>query len=334
MISFIEAVLQENWGVWFPERPFIRLRYAKIAGNSLLSGRVVFLGFPPNADFPLLVVKFPRTNHYVGLIEQEFLALQKINTVWPQATTPKPLWFGDMGFTKASMETAVVGRLIGNMRSPWLSDQSSTTREIVRQHLEMAFGWLSTFHKQTTTAYTRFAQETWLSKTNNLNSQHTECLNWINVQLSKQLTNHPLPLICEHGDFWAGNLYIQSDQQIGVIDWVDAAWDQLPLFDAAFFITSYALGFTPVSDDSLWMFKQLLNSQSWLAIISQTVLRQYFQEIGIPDIDLSILIGLALLRRVQAEAKLPFRNNTYSRMLDYWYQSVVEEKNGNKHLPG
>jgi hypothetical protein len=332
MIPFIEATLKKNWREWFPNRPLSNLHYAKIAGNSLLTGHVVILVFAPKVRGPLCVVKFPRTNQYAHLVEQEFLNIQKIKTMWPQANVPSALWFGDMGFTRASIETAVVGQLMGNMRSPWLIDESSAVRRLVGRHFKLAFDWLAELHCHTQANQTRYDRKYLRIKEDSTTSlpQHVDSINWLSTQFSTFFGDRTLPLVCEHGDFWAGNLYIQSDKQIGVIDWGGAMWEQLPLFDAAFFVTSYTLGFSPPNGDSLWMFRQLLSSQSWFAQIAQSSLQQYFFRLAMPEVDLLTLVGLALLRRMQDEEQRPFRNETYVRMFDYWQETVIKNQNASR----
>jgi hypothetical protein len=322
MISLIEDVIRTCWNEWFPQRPYSQLHFAKIAGNSLLSGRVVILVFESRVPEPIMVVKFPRTSSSKSVVEQEHFGLKKIQAVFPNANTPRPLWLGDMGFTQATIETAVVGHLMGNMRSPWFSSDSTPVRQTVGEHFDMALDWLACFHKRTTMGYTRHLID--CPSTDYVPPYYVACKTWLMDRFSAALKGQEVPLVCEHGDYWAGNLYVQHDKQIGVIDWVSMGWEQPPLFDAAFFVTSYALGFTPKKDNPLWMFHKLLDPHSWYAKLAESTLMRYMNYIGMPHVDMQYLVGMALLRRVLAEQQQPFHhNNIYSQMLDYWIQTFI-----------
>jgi hypothetical protein len=321
MITLIADVIKQCWEEWFPQRPRPQFRFAKIAGNSLLSGRVVILAFASDNGEPALVIKLPRTNRFVKTIAQEYRGLQEIQTMWPQANTPRALWFGEIGFTKATIETAVVGYLMGNMRSPWLSGESRAVQENVRFHFELALGWLADFQTRTTAGY-RQDIGCW-QILDDAPAVYKDCAARLTSRLSSALMGHQWPLVAEHGDYWAGNLYIQADKRIGVIDWVDLQWAQMPLFDAGFFVASYALGFAPRTGNALWMFQKLFDPQHWFAATAQTAMKHYLQQLELPEIELQSVVGLALLRRVLAEHQRLIYNDTYSRMLDYWIKAVA-----------
>jgi aminoglycoside phosphotransferase (APT) family kinase protein len=59
--------------------------------------------------------------------------------------------------------------------------------------------------------------------------------------LRGRLADYVTPQSVVHGDFWPGNLLVESGQVLGVIDWESARLTGTPARDLARFVTSYSL---------------------------------------------------------------------------------------------
>lgn len=331
MIQFAKNLIIDQWNEWFQTPLPHHLDFIKIAGNALPEGRVIFLIFADNTSSPCLVLKTVRSIEYINVLAQEYDALTRIQVYrQDESDLPRPLWYGQLtNGDYIYIESAITGTLMGNMRRPWLSDEKGVP-QVVQAHFEKSANWLLAFNRQTSTG--QFSSNSVNDIRIELNKviypdsatvfaneeQKAICDSLIDT-IGSTLTGIQVLKTCEHGDFWAGNIYLTRSDSIGVVDWTDAQFNRLPLYDVAFFSVSYALGFSSSQGNQLWMFEKLIQKQGWFADLVYKTLDNYCRQVGLPNsLDPSFLIGLALARRTLVEQSRGDANGVYSQMFDYW----------------
>jgi hypothetical protein len=335
VIQLCEQIIRENWSNWYKTPPPRRLFFLKITGNPLAEGRVTFIVFKDRNRTPSLIVKGLRSKNSLQALQKEHNTLYQLHSLLGgMPGIPVPLWCGCINEQWFSIETAFSGKLMGNMRSPWIHTTNKKTRDHVIQHFTRSFQWLGDFHLKSKTDIVQASHgiveklliESMLDESPVASYPPDICraIEYVLKQVSMYFSSADLPLVCEHGDFWAGNIYLIGDK-IGVIDWADAKFSRLPVLDAAFFAVSYTLGFAPVGDNKFWMFENLVSKKSWYYQLVAESFRNYHQQIGLPTIDPFYLLGLSLLRRYTTESKRPKDQTPYQWMLDHWMKTALEQ---------
>lgn len=333
MIPFLSTFIEENWISWFDEDPPEHLDFVKIAGNQLADTRVIFLIFKDHERIPCLIGKIPKTYKQADSLRREFDALKQIWSISDvRFSVPRPIWFGELPVGTVYLESAIVGRLLGNMRSPWLRNDDFITRMQVKQQVSKSLEWLAYFHKQTAT--TRMAQENQIIKSlvlksikadylsQEISKPYEEAAEWLAEKISRMLIHRELPLVCEHGDFWAGNIY-RTREGISVIDWADAVFGRLPIYDAGFFVVSLSLGFAPKNGNKTWLFEELVLQNCWFSDLVKRELGLYFQELGLPPLGINPVLGLVTLRRSIMERSRNQSDTIYQQMFDFWMRAAM-----------
>jgi hypothetical protein len=332
MLEIINDLVLDNWSNWFQTPTPKAFDFVKIAGNPLPEGRVIFLLFADRAKEPCLVVKTSRKDLFDEKLAYEYKILNELqDLIEATPDIPRPLWFGEYQGEIFYIESALVGTLMGNMRRTWLS-YSSQASKTVADHFHRAMRWLIDFQCQTTTEYSTF---------NPSDSGRDMILKMLNLDFPEQCDSDPLyeakekltrfftdslsgqevRMVCEHGDYWAGNIYLRGNEGIGVIDWGDAALNRLPLYDAPFFLVGYGFGFSLNGNNQLKVFEDILEEKTWYASLVMDALDDYRIRIGLPDsIDSMSLIGYALLRRSIVERCRSLNSSTFENMLKRWLQ--------------
>lgn len=337
MLDRVKEIIQKNWGEWFPDPAPRRPAFAKIAGNSLADGRVILLVFTENDRSPRLIIKIPRSPNQVDTTHQEYTFLTQLHhSVGGDlaASLPRPLHYETLNDVCLYFESAVVGKMMGNLRSPWHVSDGYRTRRQTARNVNEALNWLSDLHQQTATNYQSMDRrriENWADLTilryRPIGAAPEHVLHALEIgveRLVDLLEGQELPLSCEHGDYWAGNIVL-TKRGMGVIDWADARFDRPPLYDAFFFVNSYALGFSPRSSDSLWMFKSLLDSESWFAQSVGSALTRYSESVRLNPQAAPYLIGLAAARKAFRETLPAGVQTRQQRLLDLWARWILEK---------
>jgi hypothetical protein len=300
-----------------------------VAGSSLAGSRVIFIAFADSEKYPSVIVKVLRQNGRSSSVAKEHKTLNHINSkLGYPPSIPRSLWNGWIGNDYVSVETAIVGKLMGNIRSPWLSNDVRSPSPLAKLHLHRSLEWLSDFHSKTTADHITMSSDTLQEYLYNsvipqtvgsaIPSDFKDAVLGLTRQLAGWLQHQTLPLVCEHGDYWAGNLYITKDQKVGVVDWTDAEFGRLPIFDAPFFVASYTLGFAPLRGNRYWMFEQLLDQRTWFTDEAFNTLAAYFKRMGISLDDAGLLIALAVGRKAFLELQNPCRDKVYTHMFSIW----------------
>jgi Ser/Thr protein kinase RdoA (MazF antagonist) len=72
-----------------------------------------------------------------------------------------------------------------------------------------------------------------------LASHEEKLIDGLKEQMS-QLADQPLPLVCQHGDFWTGNILWKDGKISGIVDWEHSCFEALPFRDL--FLFAYDAG--------------------------------------------------------------------------------------------
>jgi hypothetical protein len=336
VIDRVEFILRDNWHKWFLGSPPGDFNFIKLSGNALADGRVILL-LVGHDRFPRVIIKIPRSSTQIEITHQEYATLTRLHEMVGEKlrmTLPRPLLYELFDNYCLYLESAVVGKMMGNVRGPWHIGEGLLTRRQVRENVSRALQWLADFQLQTasTSQYLnlmtveKWAWDTVLNRfPEDTMTEYTErALNVALKRLVEILDGQKVPLSCEHGDFWAGNLFL-TNQGVGVIDWADTKFKQPPFYDAFFFVNSYALGFASHFGDPFRMFKSLQQSESWFSELIWSALGRYAQSIGF-DLNASrYLIGFALARKAFRDIDHGKIKSRHGHMLELWAQQVLTE---------
>lgn len=247
MIEFVGQLVMDNWFTWFPGLPRpTRLRFLKSTHAGTLLGRILLFIFPDKAFYPVALAKIPRDDAGRAFLEQEYDNLDKVRSLVSAelgATIPEPLALVEWGRELVGVERALEGLPREN------TPHQSVRRLLAAEQRELARNWLLAFHTQTTTAWVTLAQESVFSAALSplealrthyqLTSHEEKLIERLKEQMS-QLADQSLPLVCQHGDFWTGNILWKDGEISGIVDWEHFRFEVPPFRDL--FLFAYDAG--------------------------------------------------------------------------------------------
>jgi hypothetical protein len=266
----------------------------KIAGSQGADRKVNFLIFAGNQSSPACVAKTLRTPSIAPRLQAEY-ATQARLFAQMGASVPQPLALLDI-----EGQTVMVERAIGGQALSVLMKQDAKHRKPAQIYsdLHRVLDWLAEFqHKTMGTA------------PGQMNITGAEGID--------------LPLVGCHGDFWAGNIFLQ-DNQLAVIDWEDYREGVLPTHDAFLFITTYALSYwQKTSKDKA--FRQSFLTDNWFAHLLDKVIREYFTALNLAPTLIAPLFLHFLTEMATGADHSQARKGLQPRWQDYlkWYQAEI-----------
>ncbi len=191
-----------------------------------------------------LVVKVATTGAAGLAVERERRALEAVRALLPDsllATLPCPLEMVEFDGRPAMVATAVSGR---PMTVSYLQRSHTADRGRVTSDLVTAGAWLRAIHDSTATSPgpIRLAADLRTPLFRRYPDERAQgpvamALAEIDTRLSTAVT----PQTVVHGDFWFGNVLLESGRLSGVVDWESADTSGEPVRDLARFAVSYAL---------------------------------------------------------------------------------------------
>ncbi len=311
MLNYIEQLVMNNWLVWFANTSHPRnLRFLTITRGHIL---LLFI-FADESPLPALLVKIPRNNLERTSLQREYAHLQKVHAmVSPtlKATILTPLFMEEIGSDLIRVEKVFPGYPVVSINTPTGQNVSKLTQ----RQKEAAQEWLFALHKQTVTTRIPFGRNDIFSATltsleamrqyYTLSPEEEILINHLYDQAT-ELSDQYLPLVCQHGDFWTGNILWQGCQISGVVDWEYSKFNALPFFDLFLFIqdTSRAR----FNDNSLQQ---------------NTFIQTYFEHLEIDTRFITLFwpISLAVMatRKCCTTAKSPTYSDRYFRRKFGWY---------------
>ncbi len=242
MIEFVRQLVMDNWSIWFPGLPRpTRLRLLKSTHVSASWGRILFFVFPDKAFYPVALAKVPRDDSGRALLRQEHDTLNKVHSLVSaelKATIPEPLTLVEWGRELIGLERALEGHPQEN------TPHQSVRSPLAAEQRELAQNWLLAFHTQTNTALVTLSSESVFSTTLSslealrayyqLTSHEEKLIARLKEQMS-QLADQCLPLVCQHGDFWTGNILWKDGKISGIVDWEHSRLEAPPFRDLFLF---------------------------------------------------------------------------------------------------
>jgi aminoglycoside phosphotransferase (APT) family kinase protein len=205
-------------------------------------GRTLLFIFADEAPGPALLVKVLRDDADWASLQREHAHLQKVRSLVTadiRATIPEPLAVEQVGRDRVAVERVLPGHAIESRtsrdgrRECWLS----------RQQKKAAENWILSLHRQTTTGRTPFCADILsaalaplavLREYYALTPQEDRLAARLH-ELTGRLAGQTLPLVCQHGDFWTGNILWRGSRLEGVIDWEFSRFNSLPFLDLFLF---------------------------------------------------------------------------------------------------
>jgi Phosphotransferase enzyme family len=248
---------------------------------------------------PAFVVKVPTTQPAALVIRNEGYMLNALTDRGLGSlanTLPRPIGYLAADGLPALISTALTGTPMTVRYHAW---RHTARRRNVRADFAAASRWLAELQARTagpTAPVTLLADSL---KTIKIRFPDHPCLRTLLRRLgvvASLLSRQSTPRTVVHGDYWFGNLLVDGDRVVGVVDWESGAMSGEPLRDVARFAVSYALDLDkhvrpgrrvpghrglragPWGAGVVY----LLQGRSWLSLLVQGYLTQELKRLGVP----------------------------------------------------
>jgi aminoglycoside phosphotransferase (APT) family kinase protein len=221
-------------------------RAACLAMSRDPNAKVTVLLFPPGATRPVYVAKVPTTDAAAGSVEREAEQLAGVGSrvLGPVSTTiPDVVAIVEHLGRPVLVTTALPGQ---SMLAAYHSWRHTARRNTVAADFAAAAGWLAALHgaaagnEQASLAQLLDGAADAISRRFGSRPGTDADLADL-MDLSGRLTGCRTSQSVVHGDFWPGNVLVESGRVLGVIDWESARLTGTPARDLARFVTSYSL---------------------------------------------------------------------------------------------
>lgn len=239
--------------------------------------KVVILVYQGRTYTPSLVVKASRTHESAFLLDNESAVLQSIDEKYKNIEgVPKILYANRDNDINVNIQT-----IIGGARLSSILDRSN-----YRGYAELITDWLVNLAMNTKT----LLPQNW----------HTRIVVSVLSDLESLLggvvspdfihnTNNALAaleipsLVCEHRDLGPQNIYIDSDNNLGVIDWEYSRLYGIPALDLIFFLTraSMIIQGAPKTITINESYRQMIDCNTFTGTIFYNCLNSYMDRLGI-----------------------------------------------------
>lgn len=262
------------------------LSFFKAGGNPWEKGRINFLVFSKQDAEPLLFIKSMRGKDPDESLRREYHMIQKLAACPElQIHLPLPVQMITLAGHDVMLQKACHGeRMLASLtQSPFLLFQQNRIRENFSRSLEFVT-------KLNTVAQTRITPDEFDHAVLNPFLDFYEdygCSGSDKVMLSELLEkicrimgNNPVctPL---HGDYSATNIFIDSGNQIKIIDWETAAENSLPFLDLFYFMSKYVHNLKIRPRNRWQRVQETYFGKSWLSHLIRETVHQYCEKTGL-----------------------------------------------------
>lgn len=257
---------------------FIPIIYVGTPGNQQ---KIVVTMVSPDNGRPITIMKMALKRGAWTSLYKESMHLEKLST----ADVPNvPVLLAVEEDNKRIWQTVINGKL--------------TSRRLTLAHID----WLLCLPKSTKTTTLNEQKKIFENKIG-INSTLFE--NYIQAlsTASIKLKDREIPLILVHGDFVPWNLKLQPDGTISVIDWEDADWAGIPLWDICHFF---------LMQGYLFKEKNVIKK-----IIYNPLVHKYLMEMGICKKELPVFILLYIFLKasgIKYKCAKPYRQFLISQI--------------------
>lgn len=281
-----------------------------------IDNKPVFFVFAEKEEYPSSVIKITRVAKYAYELENEQKILQTIELKYPGVNgTPKVL-FADYssGFFTVE-ETCIQGSQISKI----------VTKKNFRDVALKTTSWLIKFGIETKTT-NRHGTEL----SNSVLSEIITHLD-INDEMAQRTGTIIKGLrlcysVCEHRDFAPQNVLIDTEGNLGVIDWEESRLIGIPALDLIFFLVLLSFDL-----DNAWrtgkhreVYRKLLNPDTFVGCVFNECTDLYFSKLDIDPKEKDALRILAILTWIHTH-KVEFINNGQDLTGHVFYHLWEEE---------
>jgi hypothetical protein len=242
VVAHLHQLVMDNWASWFPaaRRPerLCFLTVTRVQGR----GRTLLFISADKASGPALLIKILRDDADWVSVQREHAHLKKVRSLVAadiRTSIPEPLAVEQVGRDRVAIERVLPGHATesrtswNGRRKCWLSRQQKKTAE----------NWLLSLHQQTVAERVPFCADilsTALAPLAILREHYTLTFQEDRLadrlhELTGHLAGQTLPLVCQHGDFWTGNILWRGSHLEGVVDWEFSRFNSLPFLDLFLF---------------------------------------------------------------------------------------------------
>jgi hypothetical protein len=237
ILSRLDATVRSSWTqLGMPGPAPDRLQPLVVGHRRPETGVVTVLLFPSRGGEPV-VAKFPRYGSTNPSLQREEAALQHVSdavTAPIRVSLPRPLGVHRIDDVDVQLQTGVPGHHLvartasTRLRPPRVADQ-----------LDTVLSWC--LELQGASAHERVVDDRLIAErlvplaaaavTALGGDPRVSAFLDRTLDQAGGLEGTSLPMVVAHGDYWAGNILVERDRVVGVVDWERATTDDLPIWD-------------------------------------------------------------------------------------------------------
>jgi SAM-dependent methyltransferase len=336
LLERLTWLVLEAWsGLELPGPPPERLSPLVVGHRRPATGMVTVLLFRPGDRSPSVVAKLPRYGCTGMALRREAAALDAVWAALPgpvRGVIPRPLGVHLVDGIEVLLQTGVPGsHLFGTTASGRLR------RATLARQMGLALTWCAGL--QSASARSVVTDDSLIAE--KLEPPAKDVVTLLGgdakvaslldrtIEQARALRGRRLPLAASHGDYWAGNLFVEDGRVSGVVDWERAALEELPLWDpvkavgsAAYHLDRYRsmprrgpAALPGWGDLGPWRgladpqfaagFRAAFVQSGWLADLCRDALVTSFRRTGVPLGWLPTAITMYLVRQVLQSTDSP-----------------------------
>lgn len=339
-LAGLARTIRSRWTAWgLPGSPEHEELDFLLLGHSATRNKVV-LAVSRSTRETLVVAKVSRGEGPLGdrLREEHDLLAGLHARLDPalRAAVPQPLFYGLCWGERVHVQRALPGRplweLIGQSHT-WGSGGR------IRPHLVLCGSWILALHSATRGRPRPLATFRGpggaplaeplerVRRAHSLSPLGRELVSQVEAEL-REAGDMELPTVCEHGDFWMGNVLVRGDR-LGVVDWEDARPDGLPLMDLFMLLHAAAvLRRNPTLELGriLRDYEGTHFGDTWVLDVARPALAQYARSLGLCQEAARPLFPLFLARLATHEHRLTGRSGYLDRMWCACLEAFAERR--------
>jgi SAM-dependent methyltransferase len=291
------------------------------------TGVVTILLFPPGGHHPV-VAKLPRYGSHNDSLQREAAGLEQVSRAVDDeigAAIPRSLGIHTIDGTDVLLQTGLAGRHLvaetasGRLRPAGLARQLDVVLSWCGA-LQAASGHSELVDNGVIATKLEPLVEAGLAALGG--DRRVEALLDRSLDQARRLQGTSLPMVVVHGDYWAGNVLVERERVVGVVDWERSTIDDLPFWDpvkavgsAAYHLDRYrsipkrgAAALPLWGDMGRWNdvadprfaigFRAAFVQPGWLAETARRALVSAFDRAGIPRGWLPVATTFYLVRQI------------------------------------
>ncbi|MFC1540505.1 aminoglycoside phosphotransferase family protein [Candidatus Margulisiibacteriota bacterium] len=310
MENILKKYLLDNWDKFEMGKKPEDLILSKFAERGIRAPEVSIItylatGLTRGKETPLLILRTPKlaTNpQALASLETEFnnltAILKELRDKKILKTIPAPIFLENIH----SLRVLCMAFLAGQPLSKKMI--SENILKTTAANFQLAFGWLSGFQKKLGAAEKAAAAEVAArvigTYERSFPKKPARAQYFSKIRkLAEQFPAKDIPVLAQHADFHAENVFLEQGRVSGVIDWEDFDVRGVPAFDLYHFIYTYfeAL-FATFSHAGNADLLEMFSAGEPVIKAVRSVVREYFQEMGLRPELAQVLVPLYLAHSV------------------------------------